>query len=104
MASETADRTHPNVTLAVLALGGLAYAMLSSLVVPALPTMQHELGATETGITWLLTGYLLAASVGTAIIGRLGDMYGKEKLLLWTLRRPHRRHPARRRGHLAAAC
>jgi EmrB/QacA subfamily drug resistance transporter len=79
------DRTHPNVTLAVLALGGLAYAMLSSLVVPALPTMQRDLGTTETGITWLLTGYLLAASVGTSIIGRLGDMYGKERLLLWTL-------------------
>jgi MFS family permease len=79
------DRTHPNVTLAVLALGGVAYAMLSSLVVPALPTMQRELGTTETGITWLLTAYLLAASVGTAIIGRLGDMYGKERLLLWTL-------------------
>ena len=79
------ERTHPNVTLAVLALGGLAYAMLSSLVVPALPTMQHDLGTTETGITWLLTGYLLAASVGTSILGRLGDMYGKERLLLWTL-------------------
>jgi EmrB/QacA subfamily drug resistance transporter len=85
MASETADRTHPNLTLAVLALGGLSYAMLSSLVVPALPTMQHDLHTTETGITWLLTGYLLAASVGTAIIGRLGDMYGKERLLLATL-------------------
>jgi EmrB/QacA subfamily drug resistance transporter len=79
------DRTRPNVTLAVLALGGLSYAMLSSLVVPALPTMMRELGTNETGITWLLTGYLLAASVGTAIIGRLGDMYGKEKLLMWTL-------------------
>lgn len=79
------DRTHPNVTLAVLALGGLAYAMLSSAVVPALPTMQHDLHTSETGITWLLTGYLLAASVGTSILGRLGDMYGKERLLLWTL-------------------
>jgi MFS family permease len=79
------DRTHPNVTLAVLAIAGLSYAMLSSLVVPALPTMMRDLGTNETGITWLLTGYLLAASVGTAIIGRLGDMYGKEKLLLWTL-------------------
>jgi EmrB/QacA subfamily drug resistance transporter len=78
------ERTRPNVTLAVLALGGLSYAMLSSLVVPALPTMMRELGTNETGITWLLTGYLLAASVGTAIIGRLGDMYGKEKLLMWT--------------------
>src|SRR5438270_5960842 len=59
--------------------------MLSSSVVPALPTMQHALHASETGITWLLTAYLLAASVGTAILGRLGDMYGKERLLLWTL-------------------
>lgn len=30
----TPDRTHPNVTLAVLAVGGLAYAMLSSLAAP----------------------------------------------------------------------
>jgi MFS family permease len=71
--------------LAVLSLGGLAYAMLSSSVVPALPTMQHALHTSETGITWLLTAYLLAASVGTAILGRLGDMYGKERLLLCTL-------------------
>jgi EmrB/QacA subfamily drug resistance transporter len=79
------DRTHPNLTLAVLAIGGIAYAMLSSLVVPALPTMQRQLHTSETEITWLLTGYLLAASVGTSVIGRLGDMYGKERLLLWTL-------------------
>jgi len=79
------ERTHPNLTLAVLALGGLAYALLSSAVVPALPTMRADLGTSETGITWLLTGYLLAASVGTSILGRLGDMYGKERLLLWTL-------------------
>jgi EmrB/QacA subfamily drug resistance transporter len=85
MTSTATGRTHPNVTLAVLALAGLAYAMLSSAVVPALPTLQHELHTTETGVTWLLTGYLLAASVGTSILGRLGDMYGKERLLLWTL-------------------
>jgi EmrB/QacA subfamily drug resistance transporter len=80
-----ADRSRPNVTLAVLSLGGLAYAVLSSTVVPALPTIQHDLHTTETGVTWLLTGYLLAASVGTSILGRLGDMYGKERLLLYTL-------------------
>jgi len=79
------DRTHPNLVLAVLALGGLAYAMLSSAVLPALPTFERALGASETDVTWLLTAYLLAASVGTAILGRLGDMYGKEKILMWTL-------------------
>ena len=59
--------------------------MLSSSVIPALPTMQRALHTSETGIAWLLTAYLLSASVGTAIIGRLGDMHGKERLLLWTL-------------------
>jgi EmrB/QacA subfamily drug resistance transporter len=76
---------NPNVTLAVLAVSGLAYAVLSSAVVPALPTIQHGLHASETGVAWLLTGYLLSASVGTAILGRLGDMYGKEHVLVWTL-------------------
>jgi len=85
MTSTNKDRTHPTLILAVLSLGGIAYAMLSSSVVPALPTMQRALHTTETDITWLLTAYLLSASVGTAIIGRLGDMYGKERLLLWTL-------------------
>ena len=85
MTTPSSDRSHPNVTLAVLGLGAVAYAVLSSAVVPALPTMQHDLHTSETGITWLLTGYLLAASVGTSILGRLGDMYGKERLLLWTL-------------------
>src|SRR5438874_12573325 len=80
-AGQSLARTHPNVTLAVLAIGGVAYAMLSSMVVPALPTIQRDLHASETGITWLLTAYLLSASVSTSILGRLGDMYGKERLL-----------------------
>ena len=79
------ERIHPNVTLAVLSVSGLAYAILSSAVVPALPTIQHALHTSETGVTWLLTGYLLSASVGTAILGRLGDMFGKERVLVWTL-------------------
>ncbi len=85
MTSPDTNRTHPTLILAVLSLAGLAYAMLSSSVIPALPTMQRALHTSETGIAWLLTAYLLSASVGTAIIGRLGDMHGKERLLLWTL-------------------
>jgi EmrB/QacA subfamily drug resistance transporter len=73
------------VTLAVLSLAGVAYAVLSSAVVPALPTIQHDLHVSETDVTWLLTAYLLSASVATSILGRLGDMYGKERLLLVTL-------------------
>ena len=82
---DEAKTVHPTLILFVLSIAGLAYAVLSSAVIPALPTFQRALHTSETGATWLLTGFLLSASVGTAIIGRLGDMYGKERLLLWTL-------------------
>jgi EmrB/QacA subfamily drug resistance transporter len=83
--SHRSHGVQPNLILAVTAVAGLAYAMLSSAVIPALPSIEHSLNTTETGVTWLLTGYLLSASVATSILGRLGDMYGKEKLLLITL-------------------
>jgi predicted MFS family arabinose efflux permease len=66
-------RQHYNVTLAVLALGGIAYALLQSLVAPALTDIQHELHCSESAVAWVLTGYLLSASVATPIVGRLGD-------------------------------
>ena len=85
MSRDHVPRVAPNLTLAVLALAALTYAVLSSLVVPALTTIQHDLHASETGVTWLLTAFLLTASAGTSILGRLGDMYGKERLFLVTL-------------------
>jgi MFS family permease len=85
MSEQPAQRRSPNLTLGVLLLSGLAYALLSSAVIPAMTTMQHDLHTSANGIAWVLTGYLLSASIGTSIIGRLGDMYGKERLLVWTL-------------------
>ena len=43
MSSTSTERTHPTLILAVLSLAGIAYAMLSSSVVPALPTIQRAL-------------------------------------------------------------
>jgi EmrB/QacA subfamily drug resistance transporter len=84
-APERTHEVHPNIILAVLSTAGVAYAVLSSAVIPALTTIQHSLHSSETGTAWLLTAFLVSASVGTSVIGRLGDMYGKERLLLWTL-------------------
>ncbi len=75
----------PRVILAVLSLGGISYALLQSLVVPALPQIQESLHTTESAVGWVLTAYLLSASVATPIIGRLGDIYGKERLLMLVL-------------------
>jgi EmrB/QacA subfamily drug resistance transporter len=84
---DVAVRRHagPNVTITVLGIAGIAYALLGSAVVPALPVMQRDLHVSENALGWVFTGYLLSASVATAIIGRLGDMYGKKRMLVWTL-------------------
>src|SRR5437588_9644159 len=82
---QRAARPSPRIILAVLSLGGVSYALLQSLVIPALPQIQSSLHTSESSVGWVLTAYLLSASVGTPIIGRLGDMYGKERLLLMVL-------------------
>jgi EmrB/QacA subfamily drug resistance transporter len=74
-------RQHPNVTLAALALAGMAFSLLQSMVSPALHEIQTELGTNESTVAWLLTGYLLSAAVFTPIVGRLGDMFGKARVL-----------------------
>jgi EmrB/QacA subfamily drug resistance transporter len=78
-------RQHYGITLLALAMGGLAYALLQSLVAPALPEIQHSLHASESGVTWVLTAYLLSASVATPLLGRLGDIHGKERVLVAVL-------------------
>jgi EmrB/QacA subfamily drug resistance transporter len=85
----SAPRTgrHANTTLVVLflSLGGLSYAVLQSLVAPALPVMAQDLHTSTGNISWVLTAYLLVASVLTPILGRLGDMIGKRRVLLAVL-------------------
>jgi EmrB/QacA subfamily drug resistance transporter len=81
----TEPRQHYAVTLGVLALAALAYALLQTMVAPALPEIQHELGASPSTVTWVLTVYLLSASVTTPILGRLGDIFGKERTLVAVL-------------------
>jgi MFS family permease len=78
-------RPHPDRILAVLLISILPYGVLGSIIIPALPALQHDLDTTQNGVTWVITAYLLSAAAGTAIIGRLGDMYGKKRLLLITL-------------------
>jgi EmrB/QacA subfamily drug resistance transporter len=78
-------RQHYNLTLLVLATSALAYALSQTMVAPALPEIQRSLDTSTTSVTWVLTVYLLTASVATPIVGRLGDMFGKERMLLVTL-------------------
>jgi EmrB/QacA subfamily drug resistance transporter len=80
-----AERQHYNVTLAALTLAGGAFALQQTMVVPALPALQRDLHTTTTWVTWVLTIFLLTASVATPVLGKLGDQYGKERMLALSL-------------------
>jgi EmrB/QacA subfamily drug resistance transporter len=73
------------LTFVVLAIAGLAYSIMSAMVAPALPDIERELHSSPTGVAWVLTAFLLSTSVFTPIAGRLGDMFGKERMLIITL-------------------
>lgn len=79
------ERQHYNVTLAVLTFAGIAFALQQTMIIPALPALQRDLHTTTAWVTWLLTAFLLTASVATPLIGRLGDQYGKERMLVISL-------------------
>ena len=80
-----AERQHYNVTLAILTLAATAYALQQTMVVPALPVFQRDLDTSTTWATWVFTGFLLSAAVLTPILGKLGDQFGKERLLVLSL-------------------
>ena len=72
---------HTRVVFISLLLAGMAFALSQTVVSPALPEIQREFGADPSGAAWILTGYLLAASVATPIVGKLGDLFGRGRVL-----------------------
>src|ERR687883_1597121 len=72
-------------TFLVLALTMGAYALQQTAVVPALPALQRDLHTTTAWVTWTFTGFMLVSSIATPIFGKLGDLYGKERMLLISL-------------------
>ena len=55
-----------------------------TIVAAALPTIAGDLGGAER-ISWIVVGYLIAATVVSPVYGRLGDLVGHKKMLLVAL-------------------
>jgi EmrB/QacA subfamily drug resistance transporter len=72
---------HPLQVLLVLLLAGVSFALSQTLVIPALPEIGARLHADATAVSWLLTAFLLSASIATPIVGKLGDIHGKGRVL-----------------------
>ena len=84
-AADTARRSGAYRTIASLTLASLAYAVMQMMVVPALPAIERDLGADSGDVAWLISAFLLSTAVSTPVLGRLGDMFGKERMLMIVL-------------------
>lgn len=71
-----------NAVVAVLAFAGIVVSLMQTLVIPIVPELPKLLDAPASDTAWAVTATLLAAAVATPVTGRLGDMYGKRRMLL----------------------
>ena len=77
--------TRPGAVVAVLAFAGIVVSLMQTLVIPIVPELPKLLNAEASDTAWAVTATLLAASVATPVVGRLGDMFGKRRMLLLSI-------------------
>ncbi|MGW6923564.1 MFS transporter [Streptomyces sp. NPDC054950] len=84
-AGEGSAAPRAGLVVAVLAFGGIVVSLMQTLVIPIVPELPKLLDAPASDTAWAVTATLLAAAVATPVMGRLGDMYGKRRMLLVSL-------------------
>ncbi|MEU4659947.1 MFS transporter [Streptomyces sp. NPDC023723] len=78
-------RRATGATVPVLAFAGIVVAVMQTLLVPVIKDLPQLLETTPSNATWVLTSTLLSGAVATPIMGRLGDLYGKRRMLILSL-------------------
>ncbi len=77
------DPKYGSTVLAILAVMALMVTYVETMVLPAISNFEQFFQVYNTGtVVWILSAYLLVGVVVTPIFGKLGDIYGKKRMLL----------------------
>ncbi|MGP4101518.1 MFS transporter [Nonomuraea sp. KM90] len=68
--------------VSVLAVAGIVGSLMQTLVVPLVGELPRLLDATAADTSWVITVTLLVGAVATPVVGKLGDLYGKRRMML----------------------
>ncbi|WP_262402585.1 MFS transporter [Actinomadura sp. CNU-125] len=66
----------------MLAVAGIVASLMQTLVVPLIGELPRLFGTTASNAAWVVTATLLAGAVAMPVTGKLGDLYGKRRMLL----------------------
>lgn len=70
---------------AVLALAIMSFALVQAMSIPVIGSIAEVYDTSAATATWVLTAYLVSASVATPMLGRLGDMVGPVRIMVLSL-------------------
>ncbi|QAY72476.1 MFS transporter [Agromyces protaetiae] len=85
MRTSASTQPRPGVLITVLALAGIVVSLTATIVVPILGQLPQIFHTDASTTAWAVTATLLAGAVATPLTGRLGDLYGKRKIMLVAL-------------------
>ncbi len=83
--SKSVRTASPGLVVATLAFCGIVVSLMQTLIIPLIPELPAFLHAAAADTSWAVTATLVAGAVVTPISGRLGDMFGKRRILLLSL-------------------
>src|SRR5215213_371491 len=73
---------HRWIALVVLCVGMLMIILDTTIVNVALPSIQDDLGFSQSSLAWVVNGYLIAFGGLLLLAGRVGDLIGQRRIFL----------------------
>ena len=80
--AETFDRRYSNRIMLLLAGIVLVVLYIEGMLTPSLPTIQSDFGVDTGQVTLIISAYAAAGVALSPVVGKLGDIYGKRKVMI----------------------
>ena len=81
-APDPQQHRHLGLALAVICVAQLMVVLDATVMNVALPSIQKDLGFTNTGLTWVITAYSITFGGLLLFGGRTGDLYGRRRMFM----------------------
>ncbi|MFJ5919690.1 MFS transporter [Streptomyces ardesiacus] len=85
MTRTSTARPAARALIPVLAFTGIVVSVMQTMIIPLIKDLPQLLGAEPRNATWVITSTLLSGAVATPVMGRLGDLHGKRRMLILSL-------------------